>query len=137
MLPRTRTESHALVVARRFGLAVFDGKLFAVGGFNRDPDGYLSSVETLSSAGGSWVAEANGLNADRYGCVGAPRARVLRDECIPLGDQRLVSGKTDWPRVILMIIASAVMNNNHASNDYQNGLVVWSSASSEQYCIID
>ena len=74
---------------------MFDGKLFAMGGASSS--GSLSSVETLSSAGGSWVAEANGLNVARETCVGAPRARVLRDECIPLGDQRLVSGKTDWP----------------------------------------
>ena len=119
MLPRTRAESHALVVARRFGLAVFGGKLFAVGGYRDSSRNTLSSVETLSSAGGSWVAEANGLNVARWGCVGAPRARVLRDECIPLGDQRFVSGKTDWPRGILTIIASAVMNNNHVSNEYQ------------------
>ena len=117
MLPRTRAESRALVVARSFGLAVFGGKLFAVGGYGSS--GYLSSVETLSSPGGSWVAEANGLNEARNLCVGAPRARVLRDECIPLGDQRLVRGKTDWPRVMMKMIASAVMNNNHVSNEYQ------------------
>ena len=76
-------------------------------------------VETLSSAGGSWVTEANGLNVARYRCVGAPRPRVLRDECTPLGDQRLVSGKIDWPGGIMRMIASAVMNNNHVSNEYQ------------------
>ena len=57
--------------ARRFGLAVFGERLFAVGGYGFS--GYLSSVETLSSAGGEWANETYGLNTARYGCVGAPR----------------------------------------------------------------
>ena len=59
-----------LVVALSFGLAVFDGKLFAVGGGDGS---YLSSVETLASASGTWVTEGNGLNVARSRCVGASR----------------------------------------------------------------
>ena len=59
--------------ARRFGLAVFGERLFAVGGFNYHAGRYISSVETLSSAGGEWANETYGLNTARYGCVGAPR----------------------------------------------------------------
>ena len=61
---------HALGVACRCGLAVFEEKLFAVGGFGGS---YLSPVETLSSATGAWVPAANTLNAARLGCVGATR----------------------------------------------------------------
>ena len=57
--------------ARRFGLAVFGERLFAVGGF--DAGRSLSSVETLSSAGGEWANETYGLNTARFRCVGAPR----------------------------------------------------------------
>ena len=46
--------------------------LFAVGGYGPSFDP-LSSVETLSSANGTWVNETNVLNAARDGCVGAPR----------------------------------------------------------------
>ena len=64
-----------MAFARSFGLAVFGEALFAVGGYGgtsaSDLD-YLSSVETLSSAGGTW-AEANALSAPRAECVGAPR----------------------------------------------------------------
>ena len=57
--------------ARSLALAVFGEALFAVGGMGSG-DVSLSSVETLSSAGGTW-AEANPLNVPRFGCVGAPR----------------------------------------------------------------
>ena len=59
-----------MAFARSLGLAVFGETLFAVGGYGNA--GYLSSVETLSSAGGTW-AEANPLNGPRSLCVGAPR----------------------------------------------------------------
>ena len=76
-MQRLVLRTHALnpaprVVARRLGLAVFDGRLFAVGGVDRG-DKILSSVETLSSADGTWATETNALNVPRAGCVGAPR----------------------------------------------------------------
>ena len=73
-------QSRALVAARSFGLALFEGKLFVVGGVGSSS--VLSSVESLSSLNGSWVLEANGLNVARWRCVGAPRARVMSDECL-------------------------------------------------------
>ena len=72
VLLRARAQSHALVVARSFGLAVFDNKLYAVGGTGGG--GYLDSVETLSMAGGTWNPEANGLNTARDKCVGRSRS---------------------------------------------------------------
>ena len=72
-------QSRALVAARRFAVALFEGKLFAVGGGSSV---FLSSVESLSSPGGSWVLEANGLNVARERCVGAPRPRVMSDGCL-------------------------------------------------------
>ena len=68
--------AHALnrtpcLVPRRFGLVVFEGKLFAVGG--RDGlETQLSSVETLSSATGAWATEANALNVARCGFAALP-----------------------------------------------------------------
>ena len=64
---RARSHFCALVVARRFGLAVFEGKLFAVGGWGSSYQP-LSSVETLSSPSGAWAIAANGLNVARVGC---------------------------------------------------------------------
>ena len=60
-----------MAFARSFGLAVFGETLFAVGGY--DDDDALSSVETLSSAGGTWAEAKNTLNVPRGKCVGAPR----------------------------------------------------------------
>ena len=56
------------MIARRFGLAVFDAKLFAVGGVDSS---YLTlaSVETLSEVKGTWGAEAKGLSMARWGCA--------------------------------------------------------------------
>ena len=63
---------------------MFEGKLYAVGGYffdfeyyyyNYNNNGYdpnnpydptLASVETLSSPTGTWVTEANGLNVARH-----------------------------------------------------------------------
>ena len=67
---RTRANpSLGLVVERSFGMADFDGKLFAVGGY-RISNTALSTVETLSSASGAWVLESNTLNVARGLCVG-------------------------------------------------------------------
>ena len=61
-----RVQFGAVVVACSPGLAVFGTKLYAVGGYNFDQGGYLSSVETLDSADGStWVTETSGLNVAR------------------------------------------------------------------------
>ena len=49
----------------RPGLAVLDGKLYAVGGFNGD-DGNLSSVERYDPAVGAWEAVAPMATARIY-----------------------------------------------------------------------
>ena len=58
--------------ARSFGLAVFEDKLFAVGG---EGESYivLDSVETLACATCEW-SQNNSLKVARYECVGATSA---------------------------------------------------------------
>ena len=64
----TSAPSHTLVVACSHALAMFDGKLFAVGGQYGHS---FPSVETLSLATGTWVTEANALNVARRRCADA------------------------------------------------------------------
>ena len=54
-----------LVLLLEGAFASDTSQLFAVGGYGGS-FGTLSSVGALSSPGGSWVAEANGLNVARY-----------------------------------------------------------------------
>ena len=62
--------------ARSFGLAVFEDKLFAVGGFRDDGESstVLASVETLACATTCSWSEDNSLKVARYSFVGATSA---------------------------------------------------------------
>ena len=82
---RARAPPRGLAVAHSVGLAVFDAKLLAVGG--SDGSGFLSSVETLSSAVGTWVTESNGLTMARERCAGACTHGLSVNEQMLTGDE--------------------------------------------------
>ena len=81
---RARAPPRGLAVAHSVGLAVLDAKLLAVGGSDGS---WLSSVETLSSAVGTWVTESNGLTMARERCVGACTHELSVNEQMLMGDK--------------------------------------------------